>query len=660
MSSNTSLQGHTIKSRKERNMSRIGLWVTFFSVSCLVGCGKKSDYREVKQYSIEQFMKTVSIRGVSLSHDEHLVLFSSNKSGIYNAYTAPVTGGEPTQVTSSTTSAIFALSFFPDDNRILYQSDNGGNEIYHLFVRNEDGSTRDLTPFPKARSEFYSWSHDGKSFYFGCNKRDPRFMDVYRTDVATFAATMVFQNDQGHDFGCVSADDRYIALSKTHTNDNSDMYVYDTQSRSLTLLSKHETNVVFSPLAFSTDAHWLYFLTDESSEFTYIKRYELASGTTEKVESKKWDITNMAFSHNGKYRVVTVNQDARTVIELQDSARNPLEMPALQNLDITSVRISRAENLMAFYANSSRSSNNLYVYNLGTKACKQITQTLNPEINQEDLVDGQVVRYAATDGMTIPAILYKPHQIKPEEKAPALVLVHGGPGGQSRIGYSPLVQYLANHGYVIVAVNNRGSSGYGKAFYQADDQKHGQGDLQDCVDAKKLLASTGFVDTTKVGIIGGSYGGYMVLAALAFKPTEFAVGVDLFGVANWVRTLESIPPWWESYRQALYKEMGDPTTQEDMLRAISPLFHVDNIVRPLIVLQGTNDPRVLKVESDEMVEAVKKRGVPVEYIVFPDEGHGFTKREDEIQGDSAILKFLDKYLKGIASTAVAGNPPSGQ
>jgi len=168
----------------------------------------------------------------------------------------------------------------------------------------------------------------------------------------------------------------------------------------------------------------------------------------------------------------------------------------------------------------------------------------------------------------------------------------------------------------------------------------------DCVDAKKYLASLGYVDTAKTGIIGGSYGGYMVLAALAFKPIEFAAGVDLFGVANWVRTLESIPPWWEAYREALYKEMGNPATQEEMLKSISPLFHADQIVSPLIVLQGSNDPRVLKIESDEMVEAVKSRGVPVEYVVFPDEGHGFTKRGNEIQGDSAILQFLDRYLKG--------------
>jgi dipeptidyl aminopeptidase/acylaminoacyl peptidase len=211
--------------------------------------------------------------------------------------------------------------------------------------------------------------------------------------------------------------------------------------------------------------------------------------------------------------------------------------------------------------------------------------------------------------------------------------------------YSPLIQFLVNHGYVIFNVNNRGSSGYGKTFFKADDRKHGHEPLWDCVEAKNYLAKQSYVQPDRIGIIGGSYGGYMTLAALTLKPEEFAVGVDLFGISNWVRTLESIPPYWESFKHALYTEIGDPKTDRGMLREVSPLFHADRIVRPLMVLQGANDPRVIKPESDEIVEAVRKRGGVVEYVLFSDEGHGFTKRANEITGYGAILKFLDKYLK---------------
>jgi dipeptidyl aminopeptidase/acylaminoacyl peptidase len=247
--------------------------------------------------------------------------------------------------------------------------------------------------------------------------------------------------------------------------------------------------------------------------------------------------------------------------------------------------------------------------------------------------------------MEIPNILFKPHQATPENKVPAIVWVHGGPGGQTRKGYSPIFQYLTNHGYVVLGINNRGSSGYGKSFYTADDQKHGREPLMDCVEARKYLASLPYVDAERIGIAGGSYGGYMALAALAFHPDAFKVGIDIFGVSNWLRTLQSIPPYWESQREALYKEMGDPTKQEQMLRDISPLFHAEKISKPLLVLQGANDPRVIKPESDEIVEAVKKNGVPVEYVLFPDEGHGFTKKKNEVEAYSRMRGFLDTHLK---------------
>jgi len=229
-------------------------------------------------------------------------------------------------------------------------------------------------------------------------------------------------------------------------------------------------------------------------------------------------------------------------------------------------------------------------------------------------------------------------------KAPAVVKVHGGPGGQAQFGYSALTQALVNHGYVVFDINNRGSSGYGKSFFAMDDRKHGEADLGDVVSSKTMLVGTGYVEPTRIGILGGSYGGYMVLAALTLQPDAFRVGVDLFGISNWVRTLESVPAWWESFKEALYAEMGDPKTDGERLRRISPLFNASKIKAPLMVLQGANDPRVLKVESDEIVEAAKKNGVPVEYIVFPDESHGFVKKQNEIRGYTAVLTFLDKHL----------------
>jgi dipeptidyl aminopeptidase/acylaminoacyl peptidase len=257
-----------------------------------------------------------------------------------------------------------------------------------------------------------------------------------------------------------------------------------------------------------------------------------------------------------------------------------------------------------------------------------------------------VVRYPSFDGLAIPALLYRPHGASADAPVPAIVWVHGGPGGQSRKGYNPTLQHLVNHGYAVLAVNNRGSSGYGKTFFHLDDQKHGDVDLQDCIHGRRYLEGLDWIDGERVGIVGGSYGGYMVCAALAFAPEAFDVGIDIFGVTNWLRTLESIPPWWTDIRDALYAEMGNPETDKARLQARSPLFHADKIVRPLLVVQGANDPRVLQAESDEIVAAARKNGVPVEYVLFPDEGHGFKGKKNRITASDAYVKFLDQHLKG--------------
>jgi dipeptidyl aminopeptidase/acylaminoacyl peptidase len=603
--------------------------------------------KPVKEYTIEQFMNTVRIGGSSFSSDEKSLLFHNNKTGIFNVYSIPVTGGAPTQLTSSTKESTFSVSYLPTDTRFIYTYDRGGNENNHLYLRELDGTERDLTPGEKVKANFLGWSHDRKSFFFSTNERDARFFDIYEMPIDSMKPSLVYKDETGFDFGDISNDKKYIALEKSGGSAaDSDIYLYNTATKELKNITSHTGDVANNAQTFDINSKYLYYLTDAGSEFKYVARRDLATGKTEVVEKAPWDYFYTYFSRNGKYRVTAVNEDARTKIKVYDTATGkPVTLPQLPNADITGVNISPSEKLMAFYLNGDRSPSNLYIYDFATKKATKLTESLNPEINAVDLVDSQVIRYKSFDGIEIPSILYKPKNASAQQKVPALVLVHGGPGGQTRVGYSPLTQYLVNHGYAVLGVNNRGSSGYGKTFFTSDDGKHGREPLWDCVEAKKYLASLGYVDEKKIGIAGGSYGGYMVLAALAFKPEEFAVGVDLFGVSNWVRTLQSIPPYWESFRKSLYKEIGDPSKDLENLRAVSPLFHADKIVKPLIVLQGANDPRVIKPESDEIVENIKKRNGVVEYVLFDNEGHGFTKKANEIRAYKAVLDFLDRYLK---------------
>lgn len=635
-----------IGTRKLR-LSFVFLALSFFLISANAQQPKNTSSRQIKQYTIEQFMETTRIQGSSFSTDEQSILFSSNKSGIFNVYAMPVSGGTARQMTNSTKESTYAVSYFPNDARFLYTYDQGGNENSHLYVMGTDGKETDLTPGEKTKARFIGWSHDRKSLFFSTNERDPRFFDIYEMSVADFKRTMLYQDSTGYDFGAISNDKKYIAFAKPNTTIDNDIFLYNVETKELKNITQHQGDINHSPEEFDVNSRYLYYLTDEGSEFQYIARYDLSNGKKETVEKAPWDVSYTYSSSKGKYRVVGMNEDARTKIKIyDDKSGKSISLPALPSGDITAINISDSEKLMTFYLNGSSSPSDLYVYEFKTRKLTKLTSSLNPQIDSKDLVDAEVIRYRSFDGMEIPSILYKPHQASTQKKAPALVWVHGGPGGQTRTGYSAFIQYLVNHGFVVLGVNNRGSSGYGKTFYAADDLKHGREPLWDCVEAKKYLSSLGYVDEQKIGIIGGSYGGYMVLAALAFKPDEFAVGVDIFGVSNWLRTLESIPPYWESIRKGLYKELGNPETDKENLRAISPLFHTDMIRKPLIVLQGKNDPRVIKPESDEIVEAVKKNNGVVEYIVFDNEGHGFTKKANEIRGYKAVLDFLDRYLKG--------------
>lgn len=608
-----------------------------------------------KQYTMAQFMDIVQIGGGAFSPDETRIMISSKETGIFNAFEINIATGEKKQLTNSTDNAIFAQSYFPNDDRFIYTSDKGGNEITHIFVTNQDGSSRDLIQDSTAKAQFYGWSHDKKLMFYGSNSRDKRFFDLFSVAIESapkegnvYPASMMYKNTEGLNVAAISNDNRYLALSESITTNNSDMYLLDTQTGKTQLLSQHEGDVQYNPQYFSMDGSKLYYTTDEGSEFTYLAAYDIASGAKSKVEEAPWDILYAYLSQNGKYRVVAINNDAKTEIKVYEEATGQrVDLPDFPQGEITGVNISDSEKLMAFYVSSSKSPSNLYVYNFETKEVKKLTDTMSKEIDPDHLVAGEVIRYKSFDGMEIPALLYKPKGIKEGEKVPALLWIHGGPGGQTRLNYSAQIQHLVNHGYAILAVNNRGSSGYGKTFFKADDKKHGQDDLRDCVEAKKYLATLPYIDMDKVGIVGGSYGGYMVMAALAFAPEEFAVGVNIFGVTNWLRTLKSIPPWWESFREALYTELGNPYTDSVALYNKSPLFHADKITKPFIVLQGSNDPRVLQVESDEIVAAAKANGVPVEYVVFPDEGHGFVKKENNIKSGEEILKFLNKYLKGI-------------
>jgi dipeptidyl aminopeptidase/acylaminoacyl peptidase len=613
-----------------------------------LGC-QSSSKKQVNNYDIKDFFNNISVYGGSFSSDEERLIYSSNESGIYNVYEVGISSGTITKLSSSELESFFVQSYVPASNDFIYTADKGGNEINHLYLQKRGGQTIDLTPEENEKSIFYKWSQDNTFLYYLSNKRDSKYFDLYKMDIGRLESRMVYENKDNLSLSSISNNEQYLLLSERLTTSENKFYLFDIIKGEKKEISTAPGS--YSAAGFSNDNKGFYFITDVGKEFTYLNKYDIKTSESTVVFETNWDVMYSYSSKNEKYRIIGINEDGKNSIQVIDSNSNkPIEFPSFENADITGVSFSESEQKIRLSVGSSKMPNDLFVYDMETKSLVKLTNSLNKEIDPKSLVKAEVVRYQSFDGLEVPAIYYKPLIASSQNKVPAMVWVHGGPGGQSRMNFNPLIQYLTNSGYAILAVNNRGSSGYGKNFYKMDDKNHGDKDLQDCIWGKKWLQQQDYIDPERIGIIGGSYGGYMTMAAMTFTPDEFKAGVNIFGVTNWIRTLKSIPPFWEASRKALYNELGDPYSQDSIrLKKISPLFHAKQVKNPVMVLQGANDPRVLQVESDEIVAELKKNEIPVEYVIFEDEGHGFRKKENQIKGYGKIKDFLDFYLKSPAS-----------
>ncbi|MCC5827621.1 S9 family peptidase [Alkalimonas sp.] len=637
------------------SLTRLRLLPAFAVAALLLGCGQPpqtnstaintAESTAIPSYSAQEFFVTRSYLGNDINHSQNALLVASDESGVFNLYKVSLDGSNWQPLTASDSDPQFPIGWFPKDDRVLFTADQGGNELHHLYVRELDGSIRDLTPGDNLKASFMGWSNDG-SFWVSSNERDNRYFDLYRYNSDDYQRELVFENDDGFLLTAVSDDGRWLALMKVRNNADDNVYLLDLQEQphQPQLITPHEGNISHTVYGFSRDSSTLIFGSNDGSEFVRAYSHHLATGEQQLYSEADWDISYIGYSKDNRYRVEAINADASTRISITDQQTGqPLQLPELPAGDFRGINFSHDSSILSFYLNADNSPSNLFVWRLGTPTAKRLTEALNPAMDENHLVMSEVIRFESFDGLVVPALQYKPHQASSDNKVPAMIWIHGGPGGQSRTGYNPLIQHLVNHGYAVLSVNNRGSSGFGKTFYHLDDRRHGEDDLQDIVYGKYYLQSLDWIDPERIGVMGGSYGGYLTMAAMAFT-NEFEVGINIFGVTNWVRTLESIPPWWEAFRESLYAELGDPAVDGERLHRISPLFHADRVQKPVLVVQGANDPRVLQVESDEMVEAIRAQGVPVEYLLFPDEGHGFLRRENRISAQEAYLKFLQQYL----------------
>ncbi|MBI5060095.1 S9 family peptidase [candidate division KSB1 bacterium] len=599
---------------------------------------------------LEEFFKTYRVGSLAFSPDESEFAFISDKSGKHQAYRMPVQGGD-WQRLLETDDAITSITWCPTDRSlIIFGMDQGGDENYHLYRTTPAGQTfEDLTPWAGKRATLIGWSHNGYYLYFNSNRRDDRFMDTYRLDVRTMQTEVVFENNTTFSVDAISPDDRVLILNEFLNVTSSNLYTYDVttkETKAFTTQADGEANYGFAD--FSPDGKLYYVLSDRGSEFTHLKTYDPATQQWATVLQPEWDVVSASFSYKNTYLITAVNEGGISRVTIVDhKSGKPVALPPLPAAEIIPVGFSRSERYLRIYVNADNIPGDQYVFDLHENKLTKLTDLFDTsELREEMMVTSRLVSYPSFDGKQIPAWLYIPKHLPKGGKAPVVIDVHGGPMAQETPAYKPWTQFLLSRGFIVASPNVRGSTGYGKSYYLADDQKWGEDPLQDVVYLKKYLAGVPEADTSRTVIWGGSYGGYMVLAALAFTPEEFTLGLDWVGPSNLFTLLSSIPPYWEPYRAYFYKEIGNPELAADSARMYkqSPVFFADRIQRPLFIVQGRNDPRVKVAESDQIVDAARKNGKEVEYLIFEDEGHGLRKRENKLKAYAAMYEFMRHHL----------------
>jgi dipeptidyl aminopeptidase/acylaminoacyl peptidase len=593
---------------------------------------------------------------VSFSHDEKLVAYASDETGRIDVWVQPVAGGTAVQVTK-VEGFVHAFAFSPKKDVLVFAADRGGDELPRLYATDSKGAApRELVPeLPTGRrTQLVDFADSGKTLIYLSNGRDEKAMDLVELDLEAKKSTILWQASGKLSFAAISQDHRRWAMVETHSDANADVWLMERSAKEPVLLTKHEGNVLFRPSVFSHDGKTLLVTSDEGGEFAALQAIDLATKKrTTALANQRWDVEGADVSPTGKYRVTEVNENGLPKVTLTKTGKGAeaVTLPPAPGKGSAwrVLGFSERDRYVGLTLVSDTLPATTYVHDLQKGTLVRLVDPMPAILAGRAMVAGESVEIPSFDGRKVPAFLYRPEGPGP---FPALIDVHGGPTAQSKIAFAAWRQYLVSKGYVVLVPNVRGSTGYGKTYTRLDNLDLGGGPLKDVVWSKRWLTDNAKVDANKVVVYGGSYGGYMALAAEAFYPEEFAANVDFFGVSDLRSLVESFPPYWQSFASYIYEKFGDPKNpahaqyQHDR----SPLNFTDRMKRPLLVVQGDKDPRVKKDQSDRIVKALKERNVPVHYLVLENEGHGFTKTENNLKALAVTDVFLDRYLFGDTTT----------
>ncbi|MGD0506482.1 MAG: S9 family peptidase [Terriglobales bacterium] len=600
---------------------------------------------------IDDLYYTKSVFGAAWSPDGQQIAFVSDIAGRSNLWKVSASGGWPVQLTQSDDRQ-YSPVWSPDGKWIVYEQDRAGDELWDLYaVPSDGGEIINLTNTPAIREQDPVWSHDGRTIAFDYKLKEGTQYDIALLDWKTRKVRLLTREQQaGYSWNVVawSSEDKTIYASRRNPPyTDADVYRIDVATGKLENLTPHQGTIRYLASSLSPDDKTLLLSADAKGGYINVALLDVATRKITMVTDLKWEAYAGDFSPDGKRYSYTVNADGVIDAYLVDRATNQAEkvdLPhGLNSFSGNPTEFAPQSDRVIVSHEASNQPGDLWVYDLKSRHAEQLTFSAIASLRATPLPPSQIVHYKSFDGKIITALLWVPFNLKRDGNNPAIVLPHGGPTGQTVDSWNTDVAALTSRGYICIAPNPRGSTGYGLDFQKANFQDLGGGDLKDEIAGVDFLKATGYVDSKKIGIYGGSYGGFMTLMAIGKTPDIWAAAVDEYGIINWSSMLKSSDPGLDEYLKAL---LGDPEGNRKVYEADSPITYIRSEKAPLLVLQGDNDPRVPKEEAQQVVEILKKEGRVVDVHYYANEGHGFVKRENQIDSIRRTIAWFDQYLMG--------------
>ena len=624
-------------SRRASAARACGLWL------CAMGIAAADPTTDLER-TVALMAQIGSCTSPSWSPGGERLAFVSNLSGSPQIWTVDADGGFPNRVTALDDPVGFA-DWSPDGEWLAFTLAPGGGMNEQVYVVRPDGTgLRRLTDGGKENNRLGGWTHDGRALMLGSNRRDGAAIDAYLYDLAADELRLVAQNRGIGGLVDVSRDGKRALLNRVVSRGDNNLYLVDVASGRETLVTPHEGPGNFGG-AFAPDGRSVYLISDLDRDLKAFARVALdAAGAPGAIEVVAFrddaELTSFEIDRDGKRIVLAWNVAGRTEIAFFDPRTRRVQAGPTLPADLAGgFTFSRDGKRLAMVLSGAAAPADVWTLDVAARRFRQVTRAPHAGVDLQALVRPELVRYPALDGLELSGWLYRPAGAR--EPLPIVLSFHGGPEGQERPGFNSTYQALLSRGIAVLAPNVRGSSGFGKRFVNLDNGPLRVDGVRDIEATLRYVSASGVGDPERVGIMGGSYGGYMVMAGLSEYPQRFAAGANLFGVVNFETFFAHTEPWMAAISKVEY---GDPATQLEMLRSLSPIHKVDRVVAPTIVLHGANDTNVPVVEAEQVVESLRRRNVPVEYVLFPDEGHGWRKTTNRVRSTVAIVEWFERHL----------------